>query len=142
MLNGDILTRTAWAFGLSIGGLGLYSLYNWILARRTSHNLLTDLGPIRPGAFILVYFTAPTCAPCKTIQRPAIEKLGKLLGSALQVIEIDASQRPEIASRWGVLSVPTTFVIDPHGKVRNINHGVARAEKLLMQIHQVRRASV
>jgi hypothetical protein len=53
----------------------------------------------------------------------------------LQIIEIDASQRPEIANRWGVLSAPTTYVIDPHGKIKHINHGITRAEKILAQIY-------
>jgi len=53
----------------------------------------------------------------------------------LHVVEIDATEQPELASRWGVMSVPTTFVIDPSGALRHVNHGVARAEQLLMQIN-------
>jgi peroxiredoxin len=68
------------------------------------------------------------------LQRPAIQKLSTYLGDKLQVLEIDASRQPEVANRWGVLSVPTTFVIDTKGKVRHINHGVAKADQLLMQI--------
>jgi hypothetical protein len=32
------------------------------------------------------------------------------------------------------MSVPKTFIIDRHGQLRQINHGVARAEKLLAQL--------
>jgi thiol-disulfide isomerase/thioredoxin len=134
MFTADVLTRAALALAISLGGLGTYLLYNWTLQLRTP-NLLADLGPIHPDAFTLVYFTTPSCVPCKTVQRPAIQKLSQLLGSALHVIEIDATQQPEMASRWGVMSVPTTFVIDPKGKLRHVNHGVTRAEKLLMQLH-------
>ena len=132
----DILTRAGITLLIIFGSLGLSLFYQrWMRLRTPS--LLPDLGPLRSGAFTLVYFTTPTCVPCKTVQRPAIEGLSKLLGNALQVIEIDATQRPELATRWGVLSVPTTFVIDPRGKVRHINHGVTRAEQLLLQIHSV-----
>jgi thiol-disulfide isomerase/thioredoxin len=134
MINADVYTRALIAITIILGGLGIYLFYNWTLQLRTP-SLLADLGPIRPDAFTLVYFTTPTCVPCKTVQRPAIQKLSQLLGNALHVVEIDATENPELASRWGVMSVPTTFVIDPSGKLRHVNHGVTRAEQLLMQIH-------
>jgi hypothetical protein len=55
----------------------------------------------------------------------------------LQVVEIDAAERPELARRWGVMSVPTTFVLDARGKARYVNNGIARADKLLRQIQAV-----
>lgn len=88
----------------------------------------------RPGLPALVYFTTPTCSPCKTIQRPAIERMKNSLGKWFQVIEVDASARPEVAQEWGVLSVPTTFVIDATGKPRYVNHGVTLADKLIQQL--------
>ena len=81
----------------------------------------------------MLYFTTPTCAPCKTIQRPAIERLKQLAGDRLQVVEIDASSQPEVARQWGVLSVPTTFVLDAAGRPRHVNHGVAPMDKLLKE---------
>lgn len=130
----EVLTRAGITLLIVLGGLGLSFIYQHWVQQRTP-GLLPDLGPLRPGAFTLVYFTTPTCVPCKTIQRPAIEGLKKLLGNALNVIEIDATEKPGLTSRWGVFSVPTTFVVDPRGKIRYINHGVTRAEKLLLQIH-------
>jgi thiol-disulfide isomerase/thioredoxin len=128
----DVLARLLIAVLLILGGLALTGFYRrW--TRLRSSGLLTDLGPLRPDTFTLVYFTTPTCIPCKTIQRPAIDGLKNRLGSALQVIEIDATQKPDLANRWGVMSVPTTFVIDPHGEVRHVNHGVTRVERLLQQ---------
>jgi thiol-disulfide isomerase/thioredoxin len=130
----DFLIRAGLAFAIIVGGCGLYLLYNRLLSYR-ARGLLTDLGPLRPNAFTLVYFTTSTCVPCKTIQRPAIEKLIQDLGNALNVIEIDATEKPTLASRWGVMSVPTTFVINPRGELLHVNHGVTRAEKLLVQLH-------
>jgi thiol-disulfide isomerase/thioredoxin len=132
MFNADVLTRTALALGIILSGLGIYLLYNWTLKLRAK-NLLADLGPIRAGAFILVYFTTPTCVPCKTVQRPAIQRLSETLGNNLHVVEVDAIEQPELASRWGVMSVPTTFLFDAHRQLRHVNHGVTRAEKLLIQ---------
>jgi thiol-disulfide isomerase/thioredoxin len=72
--------------------------------------------------------------PCKTLQRPAIQEVQQTLGDRIQIIEVDASQRIDLANEWGVMSVPTTFILDKDGRPRQINHGVARAEKLLAQL--------
>src|SRR5689334_12913141 len=133
----DVLVRSAISLALILGGLGLYLFYNWTLKLRT-RSLLADLGPLPALTFTLVYFSTPTCAPCKTIQRPAIQKLAQILEGSLHVVEIDAAEQPEIARRWGVMSVPTTFLIDPRGKLCHVNHGVTRTEKLLLQLHTAR----
>src|SRR5688500_18226571 len=100
-------------------------------------HLPTELGAIRRQPFILIYFTAPTSVLCKTAQGPAIEKLRSRLGNGLQVLVIDVTEQPELASLWGVWSVPTTFLINPSGELSHINHGVARAETLLMQMYGI-----
>ena len=56
---------------------------------------------------------------------------------AVQIIEIDASERLDLADEWGVMSVPTTFIINKNGQPQQINHGVARAEKLLSQLKEL-----
>jgi len=50
------------------------------------------------------------------------------------VIEIDAAEQPDLAVQWGVMSVPTTFVLDAAGAPRFVNHGVTPTEKLLRQV--------
>ena len=117
-------------------GLGLYWLTNRILLKRAGIRV-HDLATFRPGSPAILYFTTPTCVPCKTVQRPAIESLKTRLGDGLQVVEIDASARPDLADEWGILSVPTTFVIDASGQPRHINHGVTTTEKLFQQLKEI-----
>lgn len=127
----DLLTRLAWALGISLVGIGIYTGINrWLLARVNSS--LHGLGSRERPA--ILYFTSPDCAPCKTVQWPAIELLKAQLGEVFDVVEIDASRHPELASRWGVLSVPTTFILDQKGSPRFVNHGAAPARKLQSQI--------
>jgi thiol-disulfide isomerase/thioredoxin len=114
-------------------GMGAYWLVNRHLLTRARYNAFS-LFKTFPNKPVLVYFTTPGCAPCKTVQRPAIEKLLGLFGEKLHVIEIDAAERPDLAKTWGVMSVPTTFVLDSRGQARYVNNGVARAEKLMQQI--------
>jgi thioredoxin 1 len=135
-MDSTILFRALWAITIAGGGLVAYWLVNrLILARARGRRL--GLESIQPGIPAILYFTTPTCAPCKTVQRPALRRLKERLGEGLQVFEVDASARPDLADYWGVLSVPTTFIIDSQGRPRRVNHGVANAERLLKQIEDV-----
>ncbi|MFZ5821836.1 MAG: thioredoxin family protein [Chloroflexota bacterium] len=119
----------------AIAGLGLLAYL--FINRRTlavAGGKIHSFESYRPGLPALVYFTTPTCAPCKTIQRPVIEQLKAAYGKWFQVIEVDASQQPAVAQAWGVMTVPTTFVIDASGKPRYVNQGIAAAGKLIQQL--------
>ncbi|MBN2117830.1 MAG: thioredoxin family protein [Anaerolineales bacterium] len=132
-MNAEILLR----FGLAIGMIGLGTFAYWLINQRllvrARSNVFTLFNKL-PNKPVLVYFTTPDCAPCKTVQRPAIDRVSNLLGEKLEVVEVNAYEQPELAKTWGVMSVPTTFVIDARGEARYVNNGVARAEKLLEQI--------
>jgi thiol-disulfide isomerase/thioredoxin len=132
-MSSEILLRSLLAIGIIGVGVGAYWLVNQRLLARARSNVFS-LFKTFPNKPVLVYFTTPTCAPCKTVQRPAIDKIAKLLGEKLHVVEIDATQRPDLAKTWGVMSVPTTFLLDSRGEARYVNNGVARAEKLMEQI--------
>jgi thiol-disulfide isomerase/thioredoxin len=130
----EILLRFGLAVSIIALGLFAYWLINQRLLIRARNNVFTLFNKL-PNKPVLVYFTTPDCAPCKTIQRPAIDRVLNLLGERrLEVVEIDATERPDLAKTWGVMSVPTTFVLDERGEARYVNNGVARAEKLLEQI--------
>jgi thiol-disulfide isomerase/thioredoxin len=131
------LDRLLLALVIVLAGVMLYRLLNTLTLRRARlvqvHSRVPGLEGARPGLPVLLYFTTPTCSPCKTVQRPAIQRLQENLGQQLEVVEVDAASQPEIASQWGVLSVPTTFLIDAQGNPRYVNHGVAPLEKLQRQ---------
>ena len=135
-MSAELLVRAVWALAIAGILVGLYWVVNWVILTRAKGKRL-GLETIHPGVPTILYFTTPTCVPCKTTQRPALARLQERLGSSIQVIEIDASEHPEVADYWGVLSVPTTFIIDSKGRPRRINHGVANAEKLQMQLEEV-----
>ena len=129
----EILLRFALAVVIIGLGASVYWLVNQRLLIRARNNVFTLLGNV-PNKPVLVYFTTPDCVPCKTVQRPAIERILSMLGEQLEVIEINAYEQPDLAKSWGVMSVPTTFVLDARGEARYVNNGVVRAEKLLEQI--------
>ena len=135
-MNSDTMTIVL-RFGLTVAiivvGLFSYWLFNQRLLGRAQNLALALVGTL-PNKPLIVYFTTPDCAPCKTIQRPALNKLLTLMGDSVQVLEIDAIQRPDLAKQWGVMSVPTTFLLDARGEARYVNNGVTRVEKLMEQL--------
>jgi thiol-disulfide isomerase/thioredoxin len=140
-MNEDIVQRFTLVLVLIGGGAGFYFLLNRIILLRAR---LLNTAPARWPSFfpekgkpVILYFTTPNCAPCRTIQRPALDRIQVQHSGALEVVEIDASTQTELASRWGVMSVPTTFILDQDGKPRHVNHGVATAEKLASQLGEL-----
>jgi thiol-disulfide isomerase/thioredoxin len=129
----DVLIRLLWAAAIITAGLVGYRLVSFLAVSRVQGKS-QRLELIQPGKPAILYFTTPDCAPCKTIQRPALSRVQSRLGDRLQVVEVNAYERPELAKEWGVLSVPTTFIIDASGRPRHVNHGVTPADKLIEQL--------
>lgn len=131
-----LFIRLGWAAAIVITGVAVYLLINRMILARSPRHSASQAG-IQPGKPAILYFTTPDCSPCKTVQRPALQRLRDRLGDELQIIEINAVDQPELARAWHVLSVPTTFVIDAEGQPRHVNHGVAGVDKLHQQIRQL-----
>jgi len=130
----DLLIRLVWAVAIIIAGQALYRLVSYLVVSRVQSKAH---GLVRPGTPAILYLTTPACAPCKIIQRPALCSVQNRLGYRLQVIEINAYEQPDLAKAWGVLSVPTTFIIDASGRPRHVNHGVTLADRLLEQLDKL-----
>lgn len=118
-------------------GLAVYCIYRRCHLSKLSQSVDIDpiLANVKRGVATIVYFTTPMCIPCKTQQQPALHKLQSELGDdAIQIIQIDATEDMSAAQRWGVMSAPTTFVLDETFKPVHINHGVADVNKLKRQL--------
>lgn len=120
-------------------GLGIlaYRLFNLWWVRRAERCTTCDplLEYYRLGVPGVVLFTAEYCYPCVSQQQPALRRLAEQLGAdKVQIIKVDVEADPAAARRWGVLSLPTTFILDKNGKPREVNHGVTSTEKLKRQL--------
>ncbi|MCC7209282.1 MAG: conjugal transfer protein TraF [Anaerolineae bacterium] len=116
----------------------------WVALNRLALRRLHDRAPrdpllrtVRPGAPTIIYFTTPSCAPCRTQQMPALKQLQAEFRAPLQVIQVDATEDTDAADRWGVFSAPTTFILDRDGRPRHVNRGVASADVLRRQLEAV-----
>jgi thioredoxin-like negative regulator of GroEL len=93
------------------------------------------LGETPDGRRALVAFSTPSCAACRTAQAPAIQVAEQQLGrSSVRIIRVDASRQPEVARAFGVLTVPSTVVLEPAGRVVAVNQGFAPSRRLIEQL--------
>lgn len=130
-----MIARIGIAVALVAAGFLAYGLGNRLwLATRARQTLGLGAFGYQAGMPAILYFTSPGCVPCITIQRPALTRLLAAFGGRLQVLEVDATLHPRLADAWGVLTVPTTFIIDSQGRPRGVNHGAARADRLAAQL--------
>jgi hypothetical protein len=133
----SILLRGLLAAALIALGVAVYWTWNQLQLRRLRQSrgtVLRGLEQVRPGVASILYFTTADCLVCRTAQKPALQRLQAELAGGVQIVEIDATVDTAVADYWGVLSVPTTFVIDAQGTPRSMNHGLTSKEKLQRQL--------
>lgn len=76
---------------------------------------------------VLVDFWATWCAPCR-MQGPIIEELADER-SDIKVGKLDVDENPEIAQKYGVMSIPTLLVIE-NGEVVHQMVGVQTKQQI------------
>lgn len=68
----------------------------------------------------VVDFSAAWCGPCKVLS-PEIDKMADEFKDKALIVKVDVDQSPELASRFGVMSVPTVLFFQNGEKVDQIN---------------------
>lgn len=88
----------------------------------------------------LLVFSTADCRQCHTHQAPAVQQVRAAYGDLLTIEEIDAPATPDLASRYHILTVPSTVILDASGRARAVNYGFAPAAQLSTQIDAARNA--
>ena len=58
---------------------------------------------------VVVDFWAEWCGPCKMIA-PSLEEISNEMGDAVKIAKINMDENPELASQYGVRSIPTLLM--------------------------------
>jgi thioredoxin 1 len=59
---------------------------------------------------LLLDFGADWCEPCKALE-PVVAEVARNFKDKLRVMQVDLDESPDIASRFGVMSIPTLLLI-------------------------------
>ena len=80
----------------------------------------------------IVDFWAPWCAPCLMIA-PILEEIAADYDGQLKVAKLDVDQNPQVATQFGVMSIPTMILFKDGEAVERLI-GYMPKERLLEKI--------
>ncbi len=58
---------------------------------------------------VLVDFWAEWCGPCRRVA-PEVEAVAEQMGERARVVKVDIESDPELASKYGIQSIPALFI--------------------------------
>jgi thiol-disulfide isomerase/thioredoxin len=119
-----------------LGVLGVASAIALLLRRRAGRARDVRggelLGPAELAAPLgeratFVQFSSPACSPCRSVRRVLTGLVAD--DPELAHVEIDATERLDLARRLGILRTPTVLLLDPQGLVvRRISGPITAAQ--------------
>ena len=83
---------------------------------------------------VLVDFFADWCGPCK-MMAPIVEQLATQYTGKLKVGQVNVDDNPDLAGKYGVMSIPT-FIIFKNGEIVGTSIGSVSKNTLIEKIQK------
>lgn len=84
---------------------------------------------------VLVDFYADWCGPCRMVA-PVFDSLAEEYGGKVKFAKLDVDENPDIAERYGVMSIPTLMIFKDGKQMRRII-GASSIENYRREIDKV-----
>lgn len=78
-----------------------------------------DQEVLRSPLPVVVDFWADWCVPCRMVA-PVLEELARTYEGRLRFVSVDTEAEPDLAARYGVVSIPTLYVFHRGELVRTL----------------------
>jgi thioredoxin 1 len=85
---------------------------------------------------VVVDFWAPWCGPCRQLG-PTIDKLAEQYAGKVKIGKLNVDDAPDVATKFGVTSIPRIFIFKGGDKPRKSFVGVTSERELASSINTV-----
>lgn len=90
---------------------------------------------INAGGAVIADFYSDSCVPCKRLS-PVLAEVEEELGDKVKLVKININFDPELAEKYGVMSVPTLIFFED-GEERSRISGVVKKSEIVSEIEKL-----